>query len=146
MFGKENLSQNVIKIIPEKEEEKVKNQSDFIDLSAALQAIPLKPGPKPKHSEKTAPEEIFRKPCDIELLIPKDFWVKEFEKINTNKASTLGKVICRRWISNHRQQQKLPLKYQKSVHEYKIQTFKFDTPSPDAIVREAQKKAFGNSN
>ena len=134
LFGKEK-SQNVIKVIPEE-------KPDIIDLSAALKATPLRSGPKPK----TASEEIVRKPCDIELLIPKDFWVKEFEKVNTKQASNLGKVICRRWISNHRQQQKLPLKYQKSAHEYKIQTFKFDTPSPDAIVREAQKKAFGNSN
>ena len=82
------------------------------DLSAALQAIPLKPGPKPKFLEKSPPEEIVRKPCDIELLIPKDFWVKEFEKVNTKQASNLGKVICRRWISNHRR----PLNYQKSFH------------------------------
>ena len=153
LFGKENLSQNVIKLIPEeKEEEKViKSQPDFIDLSAALQAIPLKPGPKPpKNLEKnTASEEIVRKPCDIELLIPKDFWVKETEKNcnHTNQSSNLGKVICRRWISNHNQrQERLPLKNQKSFHECKIKTFKFDTPSPDAIVREAQKKAFGTSN
>ena len=153
LFGEENLSQNVIKLIPEeKEEEKViKSQPDFIDLSAALQAIPLKPGPKPpKNLEKnTASEEIVRKPCDIELLIPKDFWVKETEKNcnNTNQSSNLGKVICRRWISNHnRRPERLPLKNQKSFHECKIKTFKFDTPSPDAIVREAQKKAFGTSN
>ena len=107
-------------------------------MSAALKATPLRSGPKPK----TVSEEIVRKPCDIELLIPKDFWVKEFEKVNTKQASNLGKVICRRWISNHRR----PLNYQKSFHECKIETFEFDTPSPDAIVRKAQKKTFGNQN
>ena len=121
LFGKENLSQNVItKLIPKEEEGKVKSQPDFIDLSAALQAIPLKPGPKRKNLEENISEKIVRKPCDIELLIPKDFWVKEFEKINNNtkQSSNLGKVICRRWISNYDRRRRLPhseLKFKKKT-------------------------------
>ena len=136
LFESGESTQQKIKPINEK-------KSDFIDLSSALNAVPLKPTVKAEIVEKPKEEEkVNKKPSEIELLIPIDFWEKENEKVNFSKASALGKVICRRWKYKHRPS----VLTRKSSNICTIEHFKFDTPSPDTIVREAQKQAFGRTN
>ena len=140
LFGNESFQQK-IEIKPQEEDTK-DSKVNFIDLSAALQTIPVKPAPKPKIVEPVIEEPVVKNLSDIELLIPIDFWEKENEKVPISNFSALGKVICRKWISRQRPK----VLQRKSSNICNVDIFKFDTPSPDAIVREAQKQAFGRKS
>ena len=84
---------------------------------------------------------IIKVPFETEILVKNNHWNKEnFQCAELQKASTLGKVVCRRWkIKTLLTRKKEP---KRKLVQHKINPFLFDSSSPDDIIRKAQNQSF----
>ena len=77
----------------------------------------------------------------LEILVKNNHWNKEnFQCGELQKASTLGKVVCRRWKTKSLLARKKEPK--RKLVQHKINPFLFDSSSPDDIIRKAQSQSF----
>jgi len=117
-----------------------------IDLNLALAATKnIKYTKKEDSPAPAALEEkkvpIIKVPFETEILVKNNHWNKEnFQCAELQKASTLGKVVCRRWKTKSLLTRKKEPK--RKLVQHKINPFLFDSSSPDDIIRKAQSQSF----
>ena len=98
------------------------------------------PAPPTEAPETFEEKGISRKVSyESEILIKTDHWNKENFPLKSGiqKASGLGKVVCRRWKTKV-----LLRKFDTKLIKNQIKPFLFDSSSPDDIVRAAQNQSF----
>lgn len=113
-----------------------KNPEQEIDLLSALRTntslpLPTKKALKPREDTKPS---VHKKKV-VEILVEKNHWGNLKVKHCKSQPSCLGKVLCRKW-------RRRPIIKPVNRHQDKIQPFKFDSQSPDDIVRAAQSTVF----
>lgn len=111
-----------------------------IDLSAALNIVPEKPGSFKKVERTPKSGQLETKIAfEVEILVQPEHWNKENwseSQQYRSQASAFGKVVSRRW--RHPKSSITPVIPRL---ETTIKNFLFDSASPDDIVRIAQSKS-----